>query len=349
MGPVMKLTGYFEILNRFFVLETLNTEGLFEFIKTSKTYNEILEHFGYKDIPYTKDLFSILRNDKKKIILYSESDDTYQKNPKVELPILQDLLSIRNFEKIYHASRVPQKFAKAIPDRLSGGSKDFLEELEEPGPSLFDYDEALTHKMYTALRNSCFAYTSPKNFYGKKVMDVGCGSGRETAELWIKFKGKTEIVATDPVVSFIETAQSQFKMILEETIQKVARNKILPELTEKNHPEFAAMRAEDLQYPDESFDGVFLQQILHWTSDPRKAVLEIGRILKPGGMFFGCQGTLPLRTPYMDIMIRAHKEVCGFFPLEDFKKWLDEAGLVDYQRTTPAGIFNAVKKGITKK
>lgn len=220
---------------------------------------------------------------------------------------------------------------------------DFIEELGEPGPSLFDYDDVLTHRLYTALRNSSFAYINLKDLIGKKILDIGCGSGRETAEIWIKLKGNAHIVATDPVKSFIETAESLFRMILEETIQKVARNKILPDLTKDNKPEFAVMKAEELKYPDESFDVAFLQQILHWTSNPRQAILEIGRVLRPGGLFFGCQGTLPLSTPYMDTMIRAHEDVHGFFSLPDFKKWLREAGFIDYKRTTPASIFRTTK------
>lgn len=344
MGPVASTGKKFEILNRFFVLDILNSQGLFDFIETPKSYDEILNNFGYKDIDYTRELIELIRNDKAKIILYSEKEGTYQKNPHFQLPLLQDLLSIRDFEQIYNASKVPQKFAKAIPNRMSEVSIDFIEELGEPGPSLFDYDDALTHRLYTALRNSSFAFLNTKKLIGKKILDVGCGSGRETAELWIKFKGKAHITACDPVESFIATADSQFSLILEETIKKLARNKILPDLTEENHPQFTAMRAEQLIYPDESFDAVFLQQILHWTSDPRKAIMEIGRVLKPGGIFFGCQGTLPLSTPYMDIMIRAHENVHGFFSLPEFKEWLTEAGFVNYKRTTPAGIFKTLKK-----
>lgn len=344
MGPVASTAKKFEILNRFFVLDILNSQGLFEFIKIPRSYEEILNNFGFQNTDYTNELFEILRNDKEKIVLYSESENTYHKNPQVELPTLQDLLSISDFERIYAASKVPQKFAKAIPNRMSGSSKDFIEELGEPGPSLFDYDDALTHKLYTALRNASFAIINTKKLVGKKILDVGCGSGRETAEIWIKLKGNAQIIATDPVQSFIETAQSQFRLILEETIQKIARNKILPDLTDENYPEFAVMKAEELTFPDESFDIVFLQQILHWTSDPRKAILQIGRVLKPGGLFFGCQGTLPLTTPYMDIMIRAHEDVHGFFSLPDFKKWLEEAGFINYKRTTPAGIFLTIKK-----
>jgi ubiquinone/menaquinone biosynthesis C-methylase UbiE len=344
MGPVASTGKKFEILNRFFVLDKLKSEGLFDFIQTPKKYDEIIAHFGYQDIPYTRELFKLLREDKAKIVLYAEEDDSYQKNPQVDLPTLQELLTIRDFERIYNASKVPQKFAKAIPNRMLGTSKDFIEELGEPGPSLFDYDDALTHKLYTALRNSSFAIINPKKLIGKKILDVGCGSGRETAEIWIKLKGNAHIVATDPVESFIETARSQFRTILEETIKKVAKNKILPDLTDDNYPEFRSMKAEDLKLPDENFDVVFLQQILHWTSDPRKAILEIGRVLKPGGLFFGCQGTQPLSTPYMDIMIRAHEKVHGFFSLPDFKKWLTEAGFINYKRVTPAGIFKTIKK-----
>ena len=57
-----------------------------------------------------------------------------------------------------------------------------------------------------------------------RILDIGCGSGRETAELWMKFKGNSYIVGVDPIPSFIETARELFRIILEETIQKIAKN-----------------------------------------------------------------------------------------------------------------------------
>jgi ubiquinone/menaquinone biosynthesis C-methylase UbiE len=317
---------------------------LFEFIEEPKTYSEILENFEYKDIPYTSDLFDVLKNDKDNIIIYSDENGTFQKNLEASLPKIDDLLTIRNFERIFEASKVPQKFAKAVTNRLKGISKEFIEELGTPGPSLFEYDEALTHRLYTALRNTVFAFINHKELSNKRMLDIGCGSGRETAELWMKFKGNIDLTGVDPVEGFINTAQSQFPMILSETIQKLAPNKVFPELTEDNHPKFFAMKAEQLEFPNESFDVIFLQQILHWTSDPEKAISEIGRILKPGGIFFGCQGTLPLHTPYMNILIRAHENVHGWFSLDDYKKWLGNAGFIDFKRVTPAGVFRTVKK-----
>jgi hypothetical protein len=52
MGPVASTGKKFEILNRFFVLDKLKSEGLFDFIQTPKKYDEIIAHFSYQDIPY---------------------------------------------------------------------------------------------------------------------------------------------------------------------------------------------------------------------------------------------------------------------------------------------------------
>ena len=69
-----------------------------------------------------------------------------------------------------------------------------------------------------------------KKLKGKKILDVGCGSGRETAELWIQFKGEVDLTGVDPVRGFVETADSHFDTILEETIHNIAKNKVLPDL-----------------------------------------------------------------------------------------------------------------------
>ena len=42
--------------------------------------------------------------------------------------------------------------------------------------------------------------------------------------------------------------------------------------------------AKDLPYPDQSFDGVISNSIIHHLSDPMAAFQEISRIIRPGGL-----------------------------------------------------------------
>ncbi|MHA2330702.1 MAG: methyltransferase domain-containing protein [Candidatus Hodarchaeales archaeon] len=343
LGTVGNVANRFERVNRFLILHSLETNGFIEFMSEPRTIQEIIDGMGYKETNYLKEVLNTLVNDKEVVITYDETTGKYSKHPKFKMPRLKDLLSVSDFEKIYNAARVPKDFSKQLPKRLKGEKVTFAERLDEVGPQLFDYDEALTNRLYTALRNVTFAFTPPKKVLGSEVLDIGCGAGRETAELWLKFQGKKRITAVDPVASFIETASNDFAEILIEVARTTMKGKAIPELTKDNYPDFKAMRAEQLEFDDNSFDAIYFQQILHWTSDPRKAIQEMGRVLRPGGMIMGNQGTLPIDTPYMQLNMRVHEEVTGFFPRESYLKWLEEAGIVDFQEATLAGVFRGRK------
>jgi SAM-dependent methyltransferase len=118
--------------------------------------------------------------------------------------------------------------------------------------------------------NDCFAgefdlrFLPPPRKKGQamRILDLGCGIGFWTAEFGMR--GLTHIVAADltPVA-------------LEITSKRLAANGITAELIEVN--------AEQLSFPDGSFDHVNCQGVIHHTPDTEKAVAEIARVLKPGG------------------------------------------------------------------
>jgi ubiquinone/menaquinone biosynthesis C-methylase UbiE len=118
--------------------------------------------------------------------------------------------------------------------------------------------------------NDCFAgefdlrFLPPPRKKGQamRILDLGCGIGFWTAEFGMR--GLTHIVAADltPVA-------------LEITSKRLAANGITAELIEEN--------AEQLSFPDGSFDHVNCQGVIHHTPDTEKALAEIARVLKPGG------------------------------------------------------------------
>jgi ubiquinone/menaquinone biosynthesis C-methylase UbiE len=103
------------------------------------------------------------------------------------------------------------------------------------------------------------------------------------------------------------------------------------------------MSAGDLDFPDESFDAIFHSTLLHWTPDPERAIQEMGRVLKPGGLVFGTQVTKPHPSPYIDLIVQVHENVYGFFWEQEFRRWYERAG-VQLSIVTPAGIFKGRKR-----
>lgn len=95
---------------------------------------------------------------------------------------------------------------------------------------------------------------------GSKVLDVGCNSG-EFIKL-LQDKKKCEVTGVD----------------VSDEVLNIARKKGLYVINND---------AEALSFPDNSFDVVVLMEVLVHLHNPGKALKEIKRVLKPGGMLLG--------------------------------------------------------------
>ncbi|MBI3941262.1 MAG: methyltransferase domain-containing protein [Acidobacteria bacterium] len=117
----------------------------------------------------------------------------------------------------------------------------------------------------------CFeACTSPENRYilsrlgdirGKHVLDIGCGQGEASA--YFALRG-AKVVAVDISDGMLDLAR-----------RVAGRHNVTIE-TRK-------MPAEQLDFPDETFDLVYGANVLHH-SDITKVLSHCSRILKPGGI-----------------------------------------------------------------
>jgi ubiquinone/menaquinone biosynthesis C-methylase UbiE len=232
-----------------------------------------------------------------------------------------------------------QDFAARIPARMRQQPIDFVERFEQEGPAVLSFDRSLTRKVYAVLRQAAFAYVNAGELRGKRLLDVACGTGHETADIWLWLDGDVQIVAVDPVRGLIELAEQSFDRLVAEAhdCRKLSG-------TDGNRPTFHVMNAMDLDFPDESFDIVFHSLLLHWTPDPAHAVQELARVLKPGGVVLGTQICKPMASPYMGLITRVHENVHGYFEQEDFYRWYEQAG-VRVSMVTPAGVFKGRKLG----
>jgi len=102
--------------------------------------------------------------------------------------------------------------------------------------------------------------------FEKKALDVGCGEGGLTRMLWEKGYKSFGI---DVDQEKIETAKKRFGA------------------TELN---FEMQDAAALKFPDKSFDLVLCLELIEHIDDPEGLLIEIARVLKPGG-------TLVISTP----------------------------------------------------
>ena len=95
---------------------------------------------------------------------------------------------------------------------------------------------------------------------GQRVLDVGCGSGALTAVL-VDRVGVAHVAAADPSASFVESVRAQFPAM-----------------------DVRRCGAEDLPFPDGSFDVVLAQLVVHFMADPVAGVTEMARTAVPGGL-----------------------------------------------------------------
>lgn len=97
---------------------------------------------------------------------------------------------------------------------------------------------------------------------GSHVLDIGCGTGRLAHWIGERLGPEGRVVGIDPLPDRVALAR--------------ARNAGM---------KFEVGHAEDLAaFEDESFDAVCLSAVFHWIVDKPKALAEIRRVLRPGGL-----------------------------------------------------------------
>lgn len=97
---------------------------------------------------------------------------------------------------------------------------------------------------------------------GKHLLEVGCGMGYDSLEF---LKRGVRVTATDLTEPAVRLARRHFE------IEGVKAESVQVE------------NALSLSFPDGTFDAVWANGVLHATSDTRRAIQEVRRVLKPGG------------------------------------------------------------------
>jgi SAM-dependent methyltransferase len=93
-----------------------------------------------------------------------------------------------------------------------------------------------------------------------RVLDVGCGPGALT-EVLVARHGADRVDAIDPTPGFVEAARER-----------------LPGVDVRQGA------AEDLPWPDASYDAVLAQLVVHFMRDPARGLREMHRVAKPGAV-----------------------------------------------------------------
>ncbi len=337
LGPARRVAAQVMQYFRYFIIKALDDEGLFEYLKEPHTYGEILAHLDYVDTDYARELLTLLSTEKDNVLIYK--DGRYQINPKHPLPTLEEVYA-RTDTRNHTFRLLAEELARNVPNRLRRKPVAFTSTFEEQGREMMQtFDTVLGNQLYTVSRSTALALLTREErawLRGKKLLDIGCGSGRETAELWKHLEGDISITAIDPVPGLLARAEQGFPDLLGEVYPNH------PPLLDGNRPSFHVASVTQLPFEDETFDAAFHSHILHWTAHPRTAISEIVRVLKPGGLVFGIQTCKPYVGMYTDLIFRSNENCYGTFWTEEFLRWYGEHG-VRLEVATPAGAFRGRK------
>ena len=99
---------------------------------------------------------------------------------------------------------------------------------------------------------------------GQQALDVGCGPGALTARL-VERLGTDAVSAVDPSAPFVAAIRSR-----------------LPGVDAR------AGTAEQLPFPDDTFDVTLAQLAVHFMADPVSGLSEMARVTRPGGLVAAC-------------------------------------------------------------
>lgn len=133
------------------------------------------------------------------------------------------------------------------------------------------------------------------------ILDVGCGTGKLLKSAKARFPG-AKLVGVDAAIEMVKYAQTSNPI---GTIQ------------------FQQAMAEELPFPNASFDLVFSTMTFHHWSNQTKGIAEVARVLTPGGRWlladFVASGFMrPVRS-----LLRLHQ----FPERADLESMLSDAGL----------------------
>jgi SAM-dependent methyltransferase len=100
--------------------------------------------------------------------------------------------------------------------------------------------------------------------HGQRVLDVGCGPGALTAELAGRL-GADAVCAVEPSAPFAAAVRERLPGV-----------------------DVRMSAAEQLPFPDGTFDAAMAQLVVHFMADPVAGLREMSRVTRPGGVIAAC-------------------------------------------------------------
>ncbi|MET9346195.1 methyltransferase domain-containing protein [Streptomyces termitum] len=188
-----------------------------------------------------------------------------------------------------------------------------------------------SHSWRTAANSA--AYLLGELRPGLDVLDVGCGPGTITADL-------AALVGPGGRVTGVDAAEDVLAKARATAAERGLEN-----------VEFAIADVHALDFPDDSFDVVHAHQVLQHVGDPVRALREMRRVCRPGGVVaardsdYGAFAWYP-EPPVLDAWRELYRRVARANGGEPdagrrLSAWAREAGFTDVTASAAAWCFAA--------
>jgi len=122
---------------------------------------------------------------------------------------------------------------------------------------------------------------------GQHVLDVGCGTGSLSRAL-VCSRAMVKVTGIDPIPAYVSFAR---------------------EVVPQRRAQFQVSTAESLPFPDGAFDAALALLVLQDFIDARKAVCEMARVTRPGGVIATCQWDFQDGLPMLSLFWQAAEVV----------------------------------------
>ncbi len=166
--------------------------------------------------------------------------------------------------------------APTAPDRLLAPRKAEALELFSGLPSRYDeLSAALSFWQDPRWRRALADELGPRS--GQRILDVATGTGMVAAELLSR--ADCHIVGVDQSPAMLARARARFAT---EPAGRV---------------ELIQAQAEQLPFPDASFDGLSFTYLLRYVEDPAATLAELARVVRPGGRVASLEFGVPPWAP----------------------------------------------------
>jgi ubiquinone/menaquinone biosynthesis C-methylase UbiE len=177
----------------------------------------------------------------------------------------------------------------------------FDREAAETGAYPYTAQRMLSSRFAT--QRSVDAVLQTKMFAGRSVLDIGCGDGYFTCAFW-NGGGMRRMVALDLAFHAVQAAQSK---------------------REAAQISFLQSNADQLPFPDSSFDLALLQSVLHHSPTPARLIREALRIA-PEVLIHEPNGNNPILKVIEKTspIHREHGEK-SYAPRQ-IRRWIEQAG-----------------------